>query len=509
MAETNPHSYRTILRSSSIIGSASLVDILNGIIRAKVIAVLLGPAGIGLMGMFGNLMQTASTLAALGIGNSGSRQIAEANANGSDHAVLRTRKALLSATICLALIGAGTFWLGRYWIADTAFGGSIPASTVGWLALGLALSVAGGSQIAYLGGMRQVGDIARLRIFSALGATAIAIPLVTVLGQQAILPVVLIAPAVSFILGHYFVRRQLRGSKTLQSHGLALHELFSEWKSLIGLGLAFMLSTLVIKGAEFVLRVLVLEDLGTDAVGWFQASWAIGMMYLNFVLAAMGVDYYPRLVGAIKEPSNARQMINEQTEVALLFGGGFVLGMLSLAPLAITILYSNDFAPAAKILRYQLIGDVLKLVSWPLGIALLALGRGRTYILTQTCAAATLVGVTYLLLPIAGIEATGIAFVAMYVVVLPINLFVVARDLGFRWKKEIVLLLTFLLATSIGIVSLSHYSDFATALIGGSIAVIFTAFGLLRVVAMAGIGGRAGRIAAIFAASLQRLGLKN
>ena len=45
-------SYRQILRSTSIIGGASVINILIGLVRVKVAAVLLGPAGIGLIGLF-------------------------------------------------------------------------------------------------------------------------------------------------------------------------------------------------------------------------------------------------------------------------------------------------------------------------------------------------------------------------------------------------------------------------------------------------------------------------
>ena len=49
-------SYREIFRSSAIIGRASLVKIVIGIIRVKVLAVLLGPAGVGLMRLYQSIM---------------------------------------------------------------------------------------------------------------------------------------------------------------------------------------------------------------------------------------------------------------------------------------------------------------------------------------------------------------------------------------------------------------------------------------------------------------------
>ena len=62
MAE--PSSYRTILRSSAIVGGAQVVNILSGLLKMKAAAILLGPAGVGLVGLYQNLMQTAGSVAA-------------------------------------------------------------------------------------------------------------------------------------------------------------------------------------------------------------------------------------------------------------------------------------------------------------------------------------------------------------------------------------------------------------------------------------------------------------
>ena len=46
-------------------------------IRAKAMAVLLGPAGFGLMGVYDSIINLAQSIAGLGINSSGVRQIAK------------------------------------------------------------------------------------------------------------------------------------------------------------------------------------------------------------------------------------------------------------------------------------------------------------------------------------------------------------------------------------------------------------------------------------------------
>ncbi len=69
-------SHREVFRSSAITGGASIINMGIGIIKAKVLAVLMGQADVGLMGLYQTILGLDSTLAGCGIGNSGVRQLA-------------------------------------------------------------------------------------------------------------------------------------------------------------------------------------------------------------------------------------------------------------------------------------------------------------------------------------------------------------------------------------------------------------------------------------------------
>ena len=62
--------YGQILKSSSIMGGSQVVSILVGMVRVKLVAVLLGPVGIGLLGIYRSIMELATNLAGLGINTS-------------------------------------------------------------------------------------------------------------------------------------------------------------------------------------------------------------------------------------------------------------------------------------------------------------------------------------------------------------------------------------------------------------------------------------------------------
>lgn len=426
-------SYGQILRSSSIVGGASVLNILVGLVRTKAAAVLLGPVGIGLIGLFQSLMTTASTVSALGFATAGTRQIAEASGRDDVEEVAVARRALFWGTMGLAALGASVVWVLREGLARTVLGDAGLAGEVGWLALGVALTVAAGSQGALLTGLRRIGDIARVSVLSSLLATVLGVGALWVWGQEALLLFVLAMPVASFVFGHVFVARLPK----IQQPSTPLRQLTGQWRLLASLGAAFMVAGLAVTVGQLAVRTLVQHELGAEALGYFQAAWSISMIYIGFVLSAMGQDYYPRLTVAISDSTTANRLVNEQTEVALLLAAPVLLAMVGLTPWVIDLLYSAEFSEAADVLRWQILGDVLKVACWPLGFILLASGDGRTYMLTQSLAMAVFVGITWLGLPTWDIEATGLAFLAMYLVLLPVNYGIVRFKAGFRWEVKV------------------------------------------------------------------------
>src|ERR1700754_2120152 len=75
-------SYLQILKTTALIGGSSVITILFSIVRNKAMAVLLGPQGVGLLGLFNSIADLAQTIAGMGIQDSGVRQIAEAAGSG-------------------------------------------------------------------------------------------------------------------------------------------------------------------------------------------------------------------------------------------------------------------------------------------------------------------------------------------------------------------------------------------------------------------------------------------
>lgn len=489
---TQQRSYRSILRTTSIMGASSIINIAIGLVRTKVVALLLGPSGIGLLGLFGNLMQTAAMVAGLGLSPAGTRQIAAARLNNNDGGIAVVRRSLLIGTIVLALIGGLGVYLLRERLAVLAFGDGLRADQVAWLSLGVALSVASGSQVAMLTGLRRIADLAWLNIAAALLSTIVGVGALLLWGDDALLVIVLVPPVARFLFGHWFVSRLDHETGAAPWQAMA-----TEWRAMAVLGVPIMFSGLIELASPLFMRVTIQRGLGSDALGHFQASWAVGQTYLAFVLGAMSTDFFPRLSGCLHDKEAACQLVNEQAEVALLLAGPVILALMAVAPWLITLLYSADFLIAAEMLRWQLLGDIFRVIGWPLSFVLLAAGMGTVHLLKTIGANVILLGATVLLLDYYEIAGVGMAFCLMSCVHLPVIWWLARRRIGFTWAPRVARQATLLALIGIIVVSLAQWSDILAAAVGLPLTALLSLYALSRLATMAGLSGRVGRLATL------------
>ncbi len=483
-------SYRRILKTSSITGGSSVINILISLLRTKALALLLGPSGVGLVGLYTGLMTTATTITSMGVGMIGTRQVAEAMSQEDDDALALVKRAMFWGVLILATTGALVVWSLREILAVQVLGSIEHTQMVGWLALGVALSVAGASQGALIQGMRRIGDLAKLSVYGSVLNTVLGIGLLWQWGSVALWAFILIGPLFNFLLGHLYVSR-LPKTKAV---AISLQDITTQWKVFLRLGLPFMGAGLMSTVVQLWIRVSVSDQLGLEAVGHFQAAWAISMQYIGFVLGAMGADYYPRLTGVIHDKVAASRLVNEQTEVALLLSAPVFIAMIGLAPWVIHLLYSSAFTPAIEVLRWQIVGDVLKVASWPLGFVILAAGAGKTFFWTETTTLLLMGGLIVGLLPHLGLPVTGIAFLASYIYLLPVVYFLAWQKINFKWTATVFWLFLVTLVLCFVVMQLSMYTEWGV-IISIGISASFSCFSLLRLITMTDLNGPLGRMA--------------
>jgi PST family polysaccharide transporter len=236
------------------------------------------------------------------------------------------------------------------------------------------------------------------------------------------------------------------------------------------------------------IRIEVGNTLGTQALGQFQAAWVISMQYISVVLGAMAADYYPRLTSLIDDHKAASQLVNDQTEIALLISAPLFIGMMGLAPWVIHLLYSSAFAPAVEVLRWQVLGDVFKVASWPLGFIILAAGDGKTFFWVEALAFLVMGGLISCFSESVGLPITGIAFFVMYVVSLPLLYWLSMRRIGFYWQRSVAILFLSILTLCALVFAVSSANSWGGVIAVG-LAFLSIVYAVVRLANMSGSSG--------------------
>ena len=86
----NLSSYRQIFKATSLFGGVQLLNISIGIVRVKIVAVLLGTTGVGIIGLLNSPLQVIATITGLGISFSAVRDISEAHNQNDMNGIFKT-----------------------------------------------------------------------------------------------------------------------------------------------------------------------------------------------------------------------------------------------------------------------------------------------------------------------------------------------------------------------------------------------------------------------------------
>lgn len=480
---TTESSSRGLVKSMLIIGSAQVVNILISIVRVKVLAVLLGPNGIGLLSIYNTLLQMVQQTAGLGMKSSGVREIA--SSRGEEATLSRVRRVLFAAHLLQGALALLAVWILREQIAIWLFGDPAHATEVGLIGVAILLALLSAAQTALLQGMRRITDLGRVTIIGALVGTVAGLVAVWIQGESGLIWFILVQPLAAVLVALHYTRRL---PKPIAAR-LSLVEIWETWKPMAKLGIAFMLGGLTTTATLLLVRGKISAELGLDAAGHFAAAWGITMTYVGFLLGAMGADYYPRLTEVIGDRVAAVRLMNDQAQLGLAIGGPVLLLLIGLAPWVITLLYSAEFGPAVTLLQWQTVGNVFKLASWAMSFSIVAAARAKTFFFMELSFNILFLSMVLALLPRVGLEITAYAFVLGYLVYLTTAYTLARRIHGFRWESLSLGVLGLHVGLAVALLALALTAPLTAALASPVLAATTGLFGLRIVLVKIGPEG--------------------
>ncbi len=425
------HSYGQILRGSSIVGGAQAINYAIGLVRVKVVALLIGPEGVGFLGAYTSAIALVSAVSDFGAGPSAIREIARAHSGGNAEELARTFALLRRILLATGALGSAIAILFCVPLSESLTGSAEHALPIALAGSTLLINASNIAQASLLQGVRRIGDYARSNLFGAALSCIVTIAIFLLMGESGIVPSMIAASFVALACSAYFSQRV-----ALVSVKVNLRETWACFRQILGLSLAVMWNGILWAGLDMLVRSLIMRSFGAEAAGNYQAAWTLTGVFANVVLAGMATDFYPRLVGMIEEGPRASRVINQQTEIGVLLALPSLLFAATFAPLVVKLLYSAKFDAASELLTWMAFGVFFRLVCWPMWYVQLAKGASHWFAATQTIAVGSQAALTLLLLERYGVIGAAYAYVCAYMIQTVLVLFAGRKLIGASWDRE-------------------------------------------------------------------------
>jgi enterobacterial common antigen flippase len=399
----------------------------------KVLAILLGPVGVGIAGIYQTIASIVSSATGLGLSYSGVREIAAAAATKDDIKISKATTILKSWTLATGVIGMAVTIIFCRPLSRLSFGNESYATGVALMSVGVLLTALTGGRTAMMQGFRRINSIAKANISGAFIGLIGAVFIYYAWRIKGVVPALLFTFFATQAATWYFSRQI-----TIKKSKLTLRTTYKQGFPMARLGFFMVVTILMNNGFMYLVRAFIIQKSSLESVGHFIAAWTISTMYISAIFGAMGADYFPRLSGLLHDEAAMTRLVNDQTEIALLLTAPIIIGMVSFIRIIVNIFYSKAFGVTAEILSWQLLGDFIKVLGYPLGYVLIAKAKGKLVIATELFWNILYFGMIFFGWKVFGIKSSGIAFLIAYVANVACVFFLVRKAIGFGWSKNVL-----------------------------------------------------------------------
>lgn len=441
----NSGSYKNIFKTTFLFSFVQIFNILVKVITNKIVAILLGAEGLGIISLFRSSVGLIQTGCGLGISQSAVKDISESNA--SNEKTILSKIVFVTKRIVLytGAFGAITTLVLSYWLSIWTFGDSSYTLSYIFLSLSVGLEIMNEGQLAILKGMRRLRYLAYASMIGSIFGLVVVVPIYYFLNKDGIVLSLIVSSLCAYIFSRIFINKIDCGEEKKQSN----YDILIEAKPMVKMGVSLMIVSFLGYFSTLIISSFISNYSSLEQVGYFQAGSTIIISYFGIIISAMSTDYYPRIAAINSDNERLQDEVNKQSEVGLILALPIALSFQILAPLFIKILYSNDFLVSLEYTNYAIYGTIIIICSNSMGMILLAKQASKIFLVSTICQRMIFIGVNILLYKFYGIKGLGIAYFLMGLTHFILMSIIMFRFYGIRFTKKIYLYILLALTCSI------------------------------------------------------------
>lgn len=429
---TDKSSYRNILKATSLFGGVQIFQILITLVRAKLVAIFIGAAGMGINGLFNSSMTIVITLFGLGLNTSAVRDISQSNASGDIEKLSRTVKIFRICLYFCSIIGVIFLFLSSPFLSKYTFGNYEYVNSFFLLSIMLVASLLSQGYTSVLQGTRRLKDIGKSTIIGSIISLLISIPLFYFFRIKGIVPVLILSAVSAFIVNRYYANKV-----PLSKLDISRKDVVGSGKEMAKLGIVLVTSNLIGYLCIYLTNTFISKRGGISDLGFYQAAMSMTNQAVGLIFAAMGSEYYPRLIAVCDDKISMNNTVNQQGEILLLIAFPILMTLMIFAKIIIYLLLSPEFYIITDIIRVIVLGMILKIASYSIGYISLAKGNKKIFLIQEGLISNLMI----LLLNISGylfggLAGLAISFIISYILYFTLICFIAYKYYQFRLSNS-------------------------------------------------------------------------
>ena len=397
-----------IVKVFSFTAMSTLVRMLTGLVSVKVVAGIIGPAGVALVGQLNNFATIALSLSTGGINSGITKYVAEYK--GDEDKIRDCLSTALRITVaCSLAVGVGLIlfhsYLSRYVMLspDYSYVFVIFGFTILFYALNMALA-------SVINGFKEFKRYVKINIAGSLLGLVFTLSLVFIWQLKGALISAVTFQSIMLFISLWMVRKLpwMRWScfRNRVNTGLA--------KRYLRYSLMTFASAATVPVSQMLLRGYVISQISATEAGWWEAMNRISNMYLMVITTSFSVYYLPRLSELTDRRELRAEIFRSYKVIIPCLLGGFTL-IYFLRFLVIRLLFTPEFLPMENLFVWQLAGDFFKISSWLLAFLMVAKAMTRWYIATEVGFSLLFVGLGFLFMQMNGVIGITQAYLVNYI----------------------------------------------------------------------------------------------
>ncbi len=377
--------YNVILKATSLFGGVQGLNILLNLIRTKIVAVLIGPGGVGLNAIYNESRELIHSTTNLGLDVSGVRGISSAYERmaaatdevervASRASITSEVRLLRSWVLLLALLGTLLCMVCAAPLSRLSFGDYSHTWGYVLLAPAVGLSTITCGELAVLKGLRRLKGIATVSLLNVLAGLVVTIPIYYIWGIDGVLPALLSLALACMIVTCAF------GFNAERPRFVFTNQELRKGHKMLSVGFNFVVCSIIGHVAQFGILAYLNQHASQETVGLYSSAYALTMTYAGMVFTAIETDYFPRLSGIITNRIERADTLLRQQDVTLMLATPMLVAMIVALPLIVPLFLSGEFLAIIPMAQATTVGLLFRAAYLPNAYISLAAGDNKTFL---------------------------------------------------------------------------------------------------------------------------------